>query len=92
MVEIHFHPEARIEYRNALTWYHRRSEEAAERFEQEFENALERILATPLMFPLHELDVRSVMLDRFPYLVVYLIEVIAVARTRRNQGYWRDRI
>lgn len=44
-----------------------------------------------------DLAARRVILDRFPYAVVFIdhadaIHVIAVAHHKRRPGYWRDRL
>ncbi|HEU5117206.1 MAG TPA: type II toxin-antitoxin system RelE/ParE family toxin [Isosphaeraceae bacterium] len=41
-------------------------------------------------------DTHLFLLDRFPYQIIYRVEtdrifVVAVAHTRRRQGYWRKR-
>jgi len=48
-------------------------------------------------FPTLAFNTRRVVLNRFPYLVVFRettseIEVVAVAHGRRRPGYWRERL
>ena len=48
------------------------------------------------MFPVYEEQQRFAMLKRFPFSVVYenqtdRIFVLAVAHSRRREGYWQER-
>jgi toxin ParE1/3/4 len=60
--------------------------------------ALSNELAPPPgQFPEYAFGTRRMVLQRFPYLLVFRaaaagMEVIAVAHGRRCPGYWRDRI
>jgi plasmid stabilization system protein ParE len=70
---------------------------AAEMFLDEVDRAIERIGAHPGQFPGHASGTRRIVLQRFPYLLVFRetaagVEVIAVAHGRRRPGYWRDRV
>ena len=97
MAKIRFHPEARIEYQDALAWYQARSPQASQRFEAEMDRVLQAVAASPRMFPIYEEDERYAMLRRFPYSVVYRVrvdhlQVVAVAHSRRASGYWQGRV
>jgi plasmid stabilization system protein ParE len=70
---------------------------AAEMFLDTLERAIERIGDHPGQFPEYALGTRRMVLQRFPYLLVFReaaagVEVIAVAHERRRPGYWRDRV
>ncbi len=96
MVEIQFHPEAQAEYQIAWMWYQTRSEQAAARFEAEFEHVLSLITSSPELFPKYDGEHRFVTLRRFPYSVIYqaqpgMVRVVAVAHSRRSPGYWKGR-
>jgi plasmid stabilization system protein ParE len=91
-----FHPEADEDYRHAYRWYEERSARAAQRFETEVENILNRISNEPELFPKYDATNRFAVVRRFPYSVVYrplddCLYVIAVAHSSRSPGYWRDR-
>jgi len=65
----------------------------------ETERVIELVGATPeLGAPYVEGEgIRRVLLQRFPFAVVYQVEpelilIVAVAHQRRRPGYWRDRI
>ncbi len=96
MLEVHFHPEARDDYREALTWYRDRSPRAAERFEGELERVVGLVSTRPTVFPAYDEEHRFATLNRFPYSLVYEVHadrifVIAVAHSRRSAGYWQGR-
>jgi len=50
---VDFHPEAVAEARAALDWYWERSEEAANSFLAELDNAVEQIAEAPRRWPLY---------------------------------------
>jgi toxin ParE1/3/4 len=81
----------------ATEWYRLRSVRAAEMFVDELDRAIERIGRHPGQSPEYAFGTRRMVLQRFPYLVVFRetaagIEIIAVAHGRRRPGYWRDRV
>lgn len=44
-----------------------------------------------------DLDIRRTLLPRFPYAVVFIelggeVRILAVAHTKRQPGYWLDRV
>ena len=70
---------------------------AAEMFLDELDRAIERIGNHPGQFPEYAYGTRRMVLQRFPYLLVFRetapgMEVIAVAHGRRRPGDWRDRV
>lgn len=76
-----------------------REEEPSSRHEalDELDSALERITAEPERWPQHLAGTRRLILDRFPYLVIYQvgessIRIVAIAHARRRPGYWRWRV
>lgn len=89
-------PEAAREAAFAYTWYSQRSIQVAERFADALDDAIAKVCEEPGRFPLHYFGTRRCLLDHFPYLVVFrekgdVIEVLAVAHTRRRPGYWSRR-
>jgi len=80
-----------------MEWYRQRSLRAAEMFLAELDHAVERIGDQPGQFPEYVSGTRRVVLDRFPYFIVFRetpegMEILAVAHGRRRPGYWRDRV
>ena len=91
-------PEAEHEINEAAAWY----DTARSGLALEFIVAVDRVLRTigerPLRYPLWQPDLsyRRVVVPRFPYLVFYHLtpqgpEVVAVAHSRREPGYWLKR-
>ncbi len=93
----HFHPDARLEYREAAAFYDSRRPGLGAVFSLEIEAAIKRILDTPDRWRCIEQDVRTCRTHTFPYAILYTIEansvlIIAVMHLRREPGYWRNRL
>lgn len=89
-------PAAAAEALEAADWYRKRSPKAAAAFARELKLALSIIVESPTRWAEHHHGTRRVLLDRFPYEVVYRvfaesILVVAVAHCRRSPGYWQRR-
>jgi plasmid stabilization system protein ParE len=94
---IRIHPAALEEAEAATEWYGRRSMRAAGMFLDELDRAISQIGDHPRQFPEYAFGARRMVLQRFPYLVVFRetevgLEIIAVAHGRRRPGYWRDSV
>lgn len=92
-----FHPEARLEYREAAIFYDSRRQGLGAAFTLEVEATIERIKEAPERWPLIEQDVRKCLTHVFPYSVLYTIEqdrilVVSVMHLRRKPYQWRDRL
>jgi hypothetical protein len=92
-----FHPEARLEYREAAIFYDRRRNGLGAAFTLEVEAAIERIKDAPNRWPVIEQDVRKCLTHVFPYGILYTIErdtilVVSVMHLRRKPDYWRNRL
>lgn len=97
MKPLEYHPESIAESREAADWYWTRSPFAAVDFADEPESALTRLQNAPLICPPYLHGTRRVILDCFPFSVVfrehlYEIQIIAVAHASRRPGYWTKRI
>ena len=89
-------PRAEEEARAAFRWYRERSERAATALEREIELAIKQIGDAPTMCPIFDGELRRLLLDRFPYAVLYAttptrVRVVAIAHLHRRPGYWRNR-
>jgi plasmid stabilization system protein ParE len=96
-VRVEFHPQAVVEATAAREWYAEISDPLCVAFSDELERVISRIAASPERWRLHLHGTRAILLDRFPYLVVYRVrsgkvEIIAVQHTRRRPGYWLPRL
>ena len=67
-----FHPEARLEYREAAVFYEARQPGLGATFTREIETAIDRILEAPDLFKFVEQDVRRCLAHTFPYGVLYM--------------------
>ncbi|MBL8849248.1 MAG: type II toxin-antitoxin system RelE/ParE family toxin, partial [Planctomycetaceae bacterium] len=78
-------------------WYARVSNSLGRDFLKEFETAVSRVVSGPQRGAKHVHGTRLMLLERFPYVIVYCdledrIEVIAVQHAKRRPGYWRSRV
>jgi plasmid stabilization system protein ParE len=94
---LEIHPEALEEIKSAVRWYRERSESAAVRFVEEFDEAVALIAQSPNRWPGGRNGTRKLVLRRFPFAVIYrpgtaTIQVLAVAHGQRRPGYWRGRL
>ena len=92
-----FHPEARLEYREAAAFYEARRPGLGAAFTCEIEAVIQQILGAPDRCRFIEQDVRRCFAHIFPYGIVYTVEsdfilIIAVAHGSRKPGYWRERL
>ena len=92
-----FHPDARLEYREAAAFYDTRQVGLGAAFTREIETAIEQILETPERFRFIEQDVRRCLARTFPYGVLYTVErdlvlIVAIAHGSREPGYWQERL
>jgi len=90
------HPEAEQEYRDAYSWYRKRSVPAAARFENAVDRALLQIQEAPDRWPSSYSRFRKYTLHEFPYTIFYRCDeartfVLALAHGRRRPGYWKGR-
>jgi plasmid stabilization system protein ParE len=91
-----FQPEALAEYEDAARYYAEHQPSLELRFIENVENAIIRILESPLAWRIFDGEVRRCLTHVFPYAVLYTIEpdyvlIIAVMHCRREPGYWRHR-
>lgn len=91
-----FHPEARAEYLEAIAYYEERLAGLGGRFALEVEGVIQRIVEAPHRWRSIEGDIRRCLAHKFPYGVLYSIEVdyvliLAVMHHSRKPGYWRNR-
>jgi toxin ParE1/3/4 len=70
---------------------------AAAKFTEELSRAINLIAEAPQRWPDNIDGARKLLLQRFPFAVVYrelpsIIQVLAIAHGRRRPGYWKDRL
>ena len=92
-----FHPDARLEYREAAAFYESRRPGLGAAFSVEIEETIRRILEAPERWRCIEQDVRTCRTRTFPYAILYTVEkgsvlIVTVMHLRRKPGYWRNRL
>jgi plasmid stabilization system protein ParE len=92
-----FHPEAREEFRNAVRWYRARNLLASSEFRATVSSAIRLIAESSQRWPKYLHGTRRLVMQRFPFSVVYLDEadlviIVAIAHSKRRPGYWKDRV
>ena len=92
-----FHPDAAVEFEEAVRFYQDCGRGLGSRFALEVRAAIRRIVEAPEQWRVFEADVRRCRVRVFPYSVLYTIEpefilVLAVMHGKRRPGYWRDRL
>ena len=96
MVDLVVSSAAEGDYTDALSWYAERNVPAAERFDADFDEALQTIASDPERFPRCDERHHFYLMQHFPYQVIYRHHgdhwvVIAVAHTARQPRYWSRR-
>ena len=92
-----FHPEALLEFEEAVQFYKQRGRKLGQRFAQEIRTTIAKIAAMPDRWRVLEQDVRICRTRVFPYAMLYTIEadyilIVAIAHGKRRPGYWRHRL
>lgn len=93
---LEYAPEVRGEVREAARWYRRQAPQAAKRFVLAVRATIRRLSESPLLWSEIEPGLRRVLVDRFPYLVIYqvrerTVRVANVVHQSRDPGLWRVR-
>jgi plasmid stabilization system protein ParE len=96
MIDVVVSSAAEDDFSEALSWYAERSGQAAERFDAEFNNAIQTIASDPERFPRCDDRHRYYLMQRFPYQGIFrpcgnYLVIIAVAHTSRQPKFWADR-
>lgn len=96
-MRVEFHPEAIEEFRAAAEYYETQHDGLGSRYINAVEATVARIVEAPSSWRIVEDDIRRCLTKVFPYAVLYSIEedyilIVAVMHSRREPGYWRDRV
>ena len=97
MKRVVFHPMAEAELDASSDFYELREQGLGVDFEIEVGAGLHSVRMSPTRWPPDRNGARSLLLDRFPFRIVYLdqpesIWIVAVAHCSRRPGYWRKRL
>jgi toxin ParE1/3/4 len=91
-----FHPEAEVEFFDAVNFYERQQPGLGRRLSEEVQTAIRQICEHPLAWEQMDSQTRRFLTNRFPYGVLYRIKedhirIIAVMHLRRKPDYWQIR-
>ena len=97
MKPVRVHPDAVAEADGAFEYLWDQSQSAALGFDAELRDAFSRLRSAPKMYAQYLHGTRRILLDRYPYSVVFRelprkIEIIAIAHAKRRPGYWARRL
>ena len=92
-----FHPEAVEEYVHAVEYYATISPSLGRRFFEEMERLIKKVCENPKRYFGFSPPARRALARRFPYSLVFVnlpdrIWIVAVAHSKRQPGYWRQRL
>jgi toxin ParE1/3/4 len=97
---VNIHGEAEIELAEAILWYEEHRQHLGEELLEQVRTAVARIGegfdGSPYLEFGEQGATRRVLLDRFPYAIVFAVvsdtvHVLAFSHHHRRPGYWRDR-
>lgn len=91
-----FHPEARIEFREAIAFYRSCQTGLERRFVDAVQTAVRHVCEAPERWRIFDGTIRRYLVNVFPYAVLYSIKeervyIIAVMHSSRKPGYWKLR-
>ncbi|MBL8029540.1 MAG: type II toxin-antitoxin system RelE/ParE family toxin [Fibrobacteres bacterium] len=91
-----FHPAAAEELSAAIEWYNTNAIGLGTEFLSEIEEAIDRIISFPQLWPLVNNNYRRCLTGRFPFAIIYrinndVIQILAIAHLSRKPGYWQKR-
>jgi toxin ParE1/3/4 len=91
-----YHPEAATELTSSILYYEDKSEGLGAEFLDEVEEAIAQALSFPQSGSLLTEQDRRILLNRFPYEIVYdisetVITINAIKHTKQKPGYWKSR-
>jgi plasmid stabilization system protein ParE len=91
-----FRPAASAEVDEAYLWYENQRQGLGEEFLFAVQNAVDSVLENPEMYPVVRRDTRRVLLNRFPYSLLYRlvherVVVVACFHAKRDPQRWHSR-
>ena len=91
-----FLPEAEIELDQTIAHYESCQNGLGEDFKIELLRAIKNVMGFPKAWTKISPECRRVLLNRFPYGIIYSIEedfilIISIMNLHRKPGYWKDR-
>ncbi len=94
---LEMHPEARLEFREAIAYYEDCRDGLGLEFSREILSSIRRIAEAPLLWSRFTDHSRRILTKRFPYSIIYQVLdegalIVAVAHQSRKPGYWKNRL
>lgn len=89
---------AQQEFYNIVTYYKQFDQRLSSDFIREFDQAVNQLITFPKAGNPYLHDTRRIILDRFPYAIIYkvydksVIVVHAVMHMKRKPDYWQERL
>jgi len=95
-MNVAFHPDAEVEFNDAIEWYETREIGLGLDFATQVHAAVQRAIAFPSAWQAMDNEIRRTLVHRFPYGVLYVAEpnhllIVAVMHLHRQPDYWRNR-
>lgn len=88
-----YDPVALMEYKDAVSWYHARSERVAQNFVTEVTKKILQICNNPLRTRNEYKDFKETSLKKYPYCIVYFVDensktivIASIYHHKRNPG------
>mgnify|MGYP001386814854 CR=1 FL=1 len=96
MKPVRFTPEAESELIAAASYYEAQQPDLGRRFLASVQDAVNRMVVNPRLYPIVELDVRRCLAKTFPFGVLFRVRpgaivIIAVMHLHRDPGCWKTR-
>ena len=93
---VRFHRAAEAEMREAAAWYEAQQPGLGSRFLVTVQDAVNRIVINPALYPVVDSDVRRCLTKTFPFGVLFRdlpqhVVIMAVMDLRRDPDYWKNR-
>jgi plasmid stabilization system protein ParE len=92
-------PAANIDIQEAALWYNDQQQGLGRRFIRLVRTKVSKILRDPQLYVVRYSDIRTALLDVFPFMIHFSIEektktvlIIAVLHTSRNPALWQEKV
>jgi plasmid stabilization system protein ParE len=96
MKTVRFHPDAESEMIEAAAHYEAQQRDLGRRFLASVQDAANRVVLNPHLYPVVERDVRRCLTKTFPFGVLFRerpdqVVIMAVMHLHRDPDYWKSR-
>ena len=96
MKTVKFQPDAENEMIEAAAYYETQQSQLGRRFLASVQDAINRIVFNPRLYPVIDLDIRRCLTKTFPFGVLFRelpdkVVIMAVMNLHRDPDYWKNR-